>query len=254
MAAGREADAAGAPRRAVTAVVLLALAALAYSAVGHAGASGYLAVMALLGTAPATMRPTALLLNLVVATIGTIQFARAGHFRWSLFWPFALTSVPAAFLGGRLVLPESAYGVLVGGVLLFSALRLVLARTPTAQTSRPPALGVALVAGAALGFLSGLTGVGGGIFLSPLLLLAGWADLRTTAATSVTFILVNSVAGLLGQLPIGDVWPPDLGYWVGAVVLGGGVGATLGSRRLPLAVLRWVLAAVLLFAGGKMLL
>lgn len=254
MAAGREADAAGAPRRAVTAVVLLALAALAYSAVGHAGASGYLAVMALLGTAPATMRPTALLLNLVVATIGTIQFARAGHFRWSLFWPFALTSVPAAFLGGRLVLPESAYGVLVGGVLLFSASRLVLARTPTAQTSRPPALGVALVAGAALGFLSGLTGVGGGIFLSPLLLLAGWADLRTTAATSVTFILVNSVAGLLGQLPIGDVWPPDLGYWVGAVVLGGGVGATLGSRRLPLAVLRWVLAAVLLFAGGKMLL
>lgn len=238
----------------MTAVVLLALAALAYSAVGHAGASGYLAVMALLGTAPATMRPTALLLNLVVATIGTIQFARAGHFRWSLFWPFALTSVPAAFLGGRLVLPESAYGVLVGGVLLFSALRLVLARTPTAQTSRPPALGVALVAGAALGFLSGLTGVGGGIFLSPLLLLAGWADLRTTAATSVTFILVNSVAGLLGQLPIGDVWPPDLGYWVGAVVLGGGVGATLGSRRLPLAVLRWALAAVLLFAGGKMLL
>jgi uncharacterized membrane protein YfcA len=237
----------------VTAAVLLALAALAYSAVGHAGASGYLAVMALLGIAPATMRPTALLLNLVVATIGTIQFARAGHFRWSLFWPFALTSIPAAFLGGRLALPESAYGVVVGGVLLFSAIRLAIAGTPTERPSQPPRLGVALVAGAALGFLSGLTGVGGGIFLSPLLLLAGWANLRTTAATSVAFILVNSTAGLLGQLPIGEVWPPDLGYWIGAVVLGGGVGATLGSRRLSVPVLRWVLAAVLVVAGAKML-
>lgn len=253
MASGREADAAGAPRHAVTAAVLLALAALAYSAVGHAGASGYLAVMALLGTAPATMRPTALLLNLVVATIGTIQFARAGHFRWSLFWPFALTSIPAAFLGGRLVLSESSYGVLVGGVLLFSALRLLLAGTPDEQATRPPQIGVALVTGAMLGFLSGLTGVGGGIFLSPLLLLAGWADLRTTAATSVAFILVNSTAGLAGQLPIGDVWPPNLGYWIGAVVVGGGIGSTLGSRRLPLAVLRWVLAAVLVVAGAKLL-
>ncbi|HQW65818.1 MAG TPA: sulfite exporter TauE/SafE family protein [Gemmatimonadales bacterium] len=234
-------------------VFLLALAALAYSAVGHAGASGYLAVMALLGTAPATMRPTALLLNLVVATIGTIQFARAGHFRWSLFWPFALVSIPAAFLGGRLLLPESTYGLVVGGVLLFSAARLVFARTPTEQAPQPPRLGISLVAGAALGFLSGLTGVGGGIFLSPLLLLAGWADLRTTAATSVAFILVNSIAGLVGQMPIADVWPPDLGYWIGAVVVGGGIGATLGSRRLPLPALRRVLAVVLLVAGGKMM-
>jgi uncharacterized membrane protein YfcA len=210
--------------------------------------------MALLGTAPATMRPTALLLNLVVATIGTIQFARAGHFRWSLFWPFALTSIPAAFLGGRLDLPAYAYEAVVGVVLLFSALRLAFAQAPTGQGARPPQPLIALVAGAALGFLAGLTGVGGGIFLSPLLLLAGWADLRTTAATSVAFIFVNSLAGLVGQMPIGDVWPPDLGYWVAAVVVGGGIGATLGSRRLPLPVLRRVLALVLILAGAKMLL
>lgn len=232
---------------------LIALAALAYSTVGHAGASGYLAVMALLGTPAATMRPTALLLNLVVATIGTIQFARAGHFRWSLFWPFAITSVPAAFLGGRLTLPESAYGVIVGSVLLLSALRLVTMRAAAEATPRAPRLGVALFTGAVLGLLSGLTGVGGGIFLSPLLLLCGWADMRTTAATSVAFILVNSTAGLLGQLPIGNVLPAALPLWVAAVVVGGSVGATLGSRRLPTRALRIVLAAVLVVAGAKML-
>lgn len=232
---------------------LLALAALAYSTVGHAGASGYLAVMALLGTPAATMRPTALLLNLVVATIGTIQFSRAGHFRWSLFWPFAITSVPAAFLGGRLTLPESVYGVVVGSVLLLSAFRLVTQRAATEAALQAPRLGVALVAGAALGLLSGLTGVGGGIFLSPLLLLCGWANMRTTAATSVAFILVNSIAGLLGQLPIGDVLPAALPLWVVAVVVGGSVGATLGSRRLPTRALRIVLAVVLVVAGGKML-
>lgn len=233
--------------------LLLALAALAYSAVGHAGASGYLAVMALLGTPAATMRPTALILNLVVATIGTVQFTRAGHFRWSLFWPFAVTSIPMALVGGRLTLPESAYGVIVGSVLLLSAIRLVVTRDapPAAITSPPPLL--AMLAGALLGLLSGLTGVGGGIFLSPLLLFCGWADMRTTAATSVAFILVNSAAGLLGQLPLGDVLPATLPLWIVAVVVGGGIGSTLGSRKLPMPVLRVVLAVVLVVAGGKML-
>ena len=235
------------------AALLLALAALAYSAVGHAGASGYLAVMALLGTPAATMRPTALLLNLVVATIGTVQFTRAGYFRWSLFWPFAITSIPAAWLGGRLTLPESVYGLIVGGVLLLSALRLVLTRAASTQAITPPRTWVAMLAGAGLGLLSGLTGVGGGIFLSPLLLLCGWADLRTTAATSVAFIFVNSAAGLLGRMPLGDVFPPALPLWILAVVVGGGVGATLGSRKLPVPILRLVLALVLVVAGGKML-
>jgi uncharacterized protein len=237
----------------LVAPALLALAALAYSAVGHGGASGYLAVMALLGTAPATMRPTALILNLVVSTIGVIQFSRAGHFRWNLFWPFAVTSIPAAYLGGRLSLTDASYRAVVGGVLVLSALRFVWTlRAPDAE-SRPPRRPVALGTGALLGFLAGLTGVGGGIFLSPLLLLLGWADLRTTAATSAAFILVNSLAGLIGQLPIGPVLPPALPLWVAAVMLGGGVGATLGSRRLPIPALRGVLALVLLVAGVKLI-
>ena len=178
---------------------LIFIAALLYSAVGHAGASGYLAVMAFLGTPPAAMRPTALLLNLLVATIGTVQFARAGFFRWSLFWPFALGSIPAAYLGGRLSLPGTAYRVVVGVVLVLSAARFVITLRAPDRVKRQVPVPAALVIGAVLGLLAGLTGVGGGIFLSPVLLLAGWADLRTTAATSVTFILANSAAGLVGQ-------------------------------------------------------
>jgi uncharacterized membrane protein YfcA len=233
---------------------LIFLAALLYSSVGHAGASGYLAVMALLGTAPAAMRPTALVLNLFVATIGTVQFVRAGHFRWSLFWPFAIASIPAAYLGGRLSLPGTAYRVIVGGVLLLSAVRFVITLrapdTATRTVSRP----VALLVGLALGFLAGLTGVGGGIFLSPLLLLAGWAPLRVTAATSVTFILVNSAAGLLGQLPALSALADTLPLWAAAAVLGGVIGSHLGSRRLPSPALRALLAVVLLLAGTKLIL
>lgn len=237
---------------ALVAPLLLALAALAYSAVGHGGASGYLAVMALLGTAPATMRPTALLLNVVVSAIGTIQFARAGHFRWNLFWPFAITSIPAAFFGGRVALSDANYRVVVGVVLLLSALRFLWTlRSPEAKPLTPSKT-IALTAGAMLGFLAGLTGVGGGIFLSPLLLLFGWADLRTTAATSAAFILVNSIAGLAGQMPFAEFLPGTLPLWVVAVVVGGGAGATLGSRRLPVPALRAVLALVLVVAGVKL--
>ena len=158
-----------------------------------------------------------------------------------------------ALIGGRLTLPESVYGLIVGGVLLLSALRLVVTRAAPDQVTSPPRPWIAMLAGAVLGLLSGLTGVGGGIFLSPLLLFCGWADMRTTAATSVAFILVNSAAGLLGQLPLGDVLPAALPLWIVAVVVGGGIGATLGSRKLPMPVLRVVLALVLVVAGGKML-
>jgi uncharacterized membrane protein YfcA len=234
--------------------VLIFIAALLYSAVGHAGASGYLAVMAFLGTPPATMRPTALLLNLLVATIGTVQFARAGFFRWSLFWPFALSSIPTAYLGGRLSLPGTTYRVVVGVVLVLSAARFVITLRAPDRVTRHVPVPVALVIGAALGLLAGLTGVGGGIFLSPVLLLAGWADLRTTAATSVTFILANSAAGLLGQhtqlATIEAVAPA----WAAAAILGGLAGSWLGSRRLPNAGLRGTLAAVLLAAGCKLIL
>ncbi len=228
------------------------VAALLYSSVGHAGASGYLAVMALIGVVPAEMRPAALMMNLVVASLGTTNFVRAGHFRWRLFWPFALASVPMAYLGGRLALPVAAYRIVVGVVLVLSAIRfMVTLRAPDAAGGAPPR-GIALLAGAVLGFLAGLTGVGGGIFLSPLLLLLGWANLRTTAATSVVFILVNSAAGLAGQAATIGSLPGELPWWIVAVIVGGAAGSWLGARRLPSPMLRAVLAVVLLAAGAKL--
>src|SRR5206468_2501149 len=184
-----------------THLVLLFLAigliALLYSSVGHAGASGYIATMTLFGIVPIVIRPTALVLNILVASIGTFQFWRAGHFSWKLFWPFALLSVPAAYLGGYLQPSTSILRILIGIVLLFSAMRLVFRRSDPLQTS-PPALPVAISAGAGLGFLAGLTGTGGGIFLTPLLLFCRWAYIRQAAAVSALFIWMNSIAGLIG--------------------------------------------------------
>ncbi len=233
-------------------ITLMFLSSLLYSSVGHAGASGYLAVMALIGVAPAEMRPAALVMNLLVATIGTTNFVRAGHFRLSLLWPFAVASVPMAYLGGRLALPVAAYRVVVGVVLVLSALRFVVTlRAPDEARGEPP-LGAALGTGAVLGLLAGLTGVGGGIFLSPLLLLLGWATLRVTAATSVVFILVNSAAGLLGQAAMIDRLPTMLPAWMVAVAIGGLAGSWLGARRLPSPAIRALLAVVLLAAGIKL--
>ena len=233
---------------------LIFIAALLYSSVGHAGASGYLAVMSLLGMAPEAMRPVALILNVAVAVIGTVQFVRAGYFRWSLFWPFALGSIPAAYAGGHITLPGTTYRVVVGVVLLLSAVRFLITLRAPDEVRRQIPLPLALVIGVLLGFLAGLTGVGGGIFLSPVLLIGGWANLRTTAATSVTFILANSVAGLLAKpasiAAVGTIAPT----WAIAAVIGGLIGSYLGSRRLPSPALRGVLAAVLVAAGIKLVL
>jgi len=235
--------------------LLILFAALLYSSVGHAGASGYLAAMALFSLPPDVMKPTALVLNLVVATAGTIRFARAGHFAWSTFWPFAALSIPCAFIGGALKLPISAYKVLLGCVLLFAAWR--LAFNPPAQAgtqAKPIPLMPALFSGAGLGLLSGLTGVGGGIFLSPLLLFLGWADVRKTAGVSVAFILVNSAAGLLGHLASVKNVPSEIVWWAPAALVGGLIGSELGSRRLAPLTMRRLLAIVLVIAGVKMLL
>ncbi len=241
-----------------TAAALFAVAVL-YSAVGHAGASGYLAVLALAGLSPEAMKPTALVLNLVVATVGTIQFARAGHFAWRTFWPFALGSIPAAYVGGTMQLPIPSYRAVVGAVLLLSAVRLVWTtrsgaaeREARADTGAPPLWG-ALPIGLGLGFLSGLTGVGGGIFLSPVLLLLGWAGAKRTAAVSVAFILVNSAAGLLGHLASLERIPPQVALWAPVVLVGGAMGSTLGSRVLPGPAIRRLLAFVLVLAGLKLL-
>lgn len=234
--------------------LLIFIAALMYSSVGHAGASGYLAAMALFGLAPTVMKPTALVLNLVVATVGTIRFARAGHFAWNIFWPFALTSIPCAFIGGAMKLPFPAYKMVLGGVLLFAAWRMAFKVANQATTEQKPIrLVPALVWGALLGLLSGLTGVGGGIFLSPLLLLLGWADVRKTAGVSVAFILVNSASGLLGHLASVKNVPPEIVWWTPAALIGGLIGSELGSRRLAPLTMRRLLAVVLVVAGVKML-
>jgi uncharacterized protein len=233
--------------------LLAGLAATLYASVGHAGASGYLAVMALLGVAPATMRPAALVLNVVVACIGTTTFARAGHLRWSLLWPLLVGSIPAAYLGGTLTLPGTWYRAIVGAVLLASAARLLgTARQPDVAPTGEPSRLARIILGIGLGLLSGLTGVGGGIFLSPILLALGWANLRITAATSAAFILANSVAGLLGQGVAPHALPTWLLAWVPAVIIGGALGARAGARRLDATTLRRLLAAVLVLAGVKL--
>jgi hypothetical protein len=238
-------------------VLILAMA-LLYSSVGHAGASGYLAAMALFGVAPATMKPSALVLNVLVAAIGTVQFARAGRVAWSSLWPFAAASIPFAFLGGALHVPDRIYKPLVGLVLLFAAGRLVLLTfrdtAAVAEARREIPRIAAAVAGAAIGLLAGLTGTGGGIFLSPLLLLTGWAGARETAGMSVAFILVNSAAGLAGNLTSVQQVPQDALIWAIAAMAGGFVGSRLGSRRLASATLRRLLGLVLVIAGTKLLL
>lgn len=232
----------------------IGLAAFLYSSVGHGGASAYLAVLALAGTSAAVMRPTALLLNVLVAGIGTIQFARAGHLRWSLVWPFLVTAIPMAFLGGRIALPEAYYRPLIGLVLCLAAVRFVVTLRTDDVPRTPPPRTAALGVGAVLGLLAGLTGVGGGIFLSPLMLLLGWADLRTTAATSAVFIVANSLAGLGGFLAVGGTMPGTAWPWLAAAGLGGLVGSTLGSAYFGRGALRILLAGVLGIAGIKLLL
>jgi uncharacterized protein len=237
-------------------VPLLALAMLVvaflYSSVGHAGASGYIAVMSLFSVAAGVIKPTALVLNLLVASIGTWQFWRAGHFSWKLFWPFAILSIPAAFLGGYLNLPTHVFKVVVGLVLWFSAARFLL-RPGTDEVLRTPPRRAAVSIGAGLGLLSGLTGTGGGIFLTPLLLLMRWARTKSAAAVSALFILVNSASGLMGNLASTRRLPPLAVPLALAVVAGGTAGSYFGSRRFPQAVIKRLLAIVLLVAGAKLI-
>lgn len=234
---------------------LIFLAALLYSSVGHAGASGYLAAMALFGVAPAVMKPAALVLNILVASVATTKFYRVNAFSWSIFWPLAATSVPCAFIGGALTLPGAVYKPLVGVVLVYSAWRAFrIAAEPVSGPCTPPSRLVLLAAGSGLGLLSGLTGVGGGIFLSPLLLLNRWAETKIVSGTSAAFILVNSISGLIGVATSASTSiSTALPVWALAALAGGYIGAELGSRRLANPTIRRLLALVLLIAGVKMI-
>lgn len=234
-------------------IIAIFVVAILYSSVGHGGASGYLAVMALLAVAPEITRPTALLLNVFVASIGTIQFYRAGHFSWKVFLPFAVTSVPFAFIGGMIQLPTNVYKIILGIVLVLAALRLAWKFTSDKEPQEPK-VWLALIIGAIMGLLSGLVGVGGGIFLTPVLLLMNWAETKKAAGISAAFILVNSIAGLAGNYAQVVKVPANVWFWIAAAVVGGIIGSTLGSTRFDSITLRRVLAVVLLFAGVKLIL
>jgi uncharacterized membrane protein YfcA len=235
--------------------LLVLAAALLYSAVGNAGASGYLAIMALLGVAPAAMKPTALMLNILVVTISTVKFHRARLVSWRLLWPFALTSVPCSFVGGYLTLPGHWYKTIVGLILLFAAFMLFRsARRATDQAeNKAVPLWAALMSGAIIGLLSGLTGTGGGIFLSPLLLFMCWAETRQASGLSAAFILVNSIAGLLGNVSSVGALPYSIFILAPAAMIGGYIGAEYGSKHIAGTTLRRLLAVILIIAGLKLM-
>lgn len=236
-------------------IPLIFISALLYSSVGHGGASAYLASMALLGIAPETMRPAALVLNVAVASIALYKFYRVGAFSAQLFFPLAIAAMPMAFVGGLVTLPGHVYKPVIGLVLLYAAW-VVFRRSSQAYhvNLKLPKTPVLLAVGGVLGLLSGLTGVGGGIFLSPLLLFFRWAEVRVISGVSAAFILVNSLSGLAGVMTKSPTLPATLPYWVLAAVIGGYIGAEYGSKHLATPAIRKALAAVLLIAGAKMLL
>jgi uncharacterized protein len=232
---------------------LFALAALLYSSAGHAGASAYLAAMAIVGLSPEVMRPTALVLNLFVASIVVVRFHRAGLLPWVQLAPLVAASIPMAFVGGVIQLPGEIYRPIVGLVLLVAAWR--LSTSAAGSDDRPTRVPVAggLAVGGLIGLLAGLTGTGGGIFLTPILVLGGWARTREAAGLSGAFILANSSAGLAGVLTGGLALPTELPLWIAAVAGGGLVGSWLGAARFSVMSLRRALALVLVIAAGKLI-
>jgi uncharacterized protein len=229
--------------------------ALLYSSVGHGGASGYIAIMVLAGLAPDTLKPAALVLNILVAGIASYKYVRANAFSWSLLWPLIIFSIPCAYLGGRLSLPHHYYQYILGIVLVYAAIHsFFTANTASLGQVKQPLNIILLFLGGMIGFLSGLVGVGGGIFLSPILLLMRWGETRTVSGVAAVFIFLNSIAGLIGVMSKNPVLPDGLVYWIFAAILGGWIGAEMGSKHLKSLRIRQLIAVVLLVAGIKMLL
>ncbi len=226
--------------------------ALLYSSVGHGGASGYLAIMSFAGVPVEQMATTALMLNLMVAAIALSAYWRAGHLSWWLTWPFILGSVPAAFAGGLVNLPTATYELVLSMVLLLAAVRLLWSPKVAGDDARPLSLPVAVATGAVLGLVSGMVGIGGGVFLSPLIILMNWADPKRTSATSACFILTNSVAGLGGRalrqgLDVGHLLPLVIAAFVGGIL-----GSCTGANRVSGLWLRRLLAVVLMVAACRL--
>jgi uncharacterized membrane protein YfcA len=236
--------------------ILVFLVAVLYSSVGHGGASGYLAVLSLFVVAPATMASTALVLNVFVAGIALFAYARAGHLSIKLAWPFLVLSIPAAFVGGYIQVSDKAYFILLALALLFAAFRLAMSAplqtgTGTLVTvSLPVSLGV----GAGIGLLSGIVGVGGGIFLSPLMIILKWADAKRASAVAALFIVVNSISGLLGRFAKGNLIIGEFLPLIAVAFLGGLLGSYFGAYRFSGLVLRRLLSVVLIIASIKLVL
>lgn len=238
--------------------VIFLLVALLYASVGQAGATGYLAAMGLFQLAPSTMKTTALSLNLLVAAIGTYQFWRNGLLSWRTFYPFGVLGIPFSLAGGAVQLPVHAYYPVVGVILLLAAAQMVRSViTNNRETDLPPAeppFIPALLAGAMIGFVSGTTGTGGGVFLAPAILAMNWVSIRRTAAVTAAYNLLNSAAALIGAYGILGSLPPALPLWLVTVGIGGTIGSFIGSRYLPESALRYILAVILIVSGIKLIL
>ena len=233
-------------------ILLLFIIALLYSSVGHGGASSYLALMVLYAVSVNEARSMALVLNLMVSGVAFVQYARQQHINWSLTWPFLLGSVPMAFWGAGFSVDPDIYKKVLGVLLLFSVIRLVISFNRSAKTSAPGII-VSLASGAAIGFLSGLIGIGGGIILSPLLLLLGWGAMKETAATSAIFIFVNSLSGLMGMYYKNTFAPNSEWIWLLTALAGGVAGGYWGSKLAPVKQISYVLGLVLLMASVKLI-
>ncbi|RLD61319.1 MAG: sulfite exporter TauE/SafE family protein [Bacteroidetes bacterium] len=232
---------------------LIFLIAILYSSVGHGGASGYLALMAIFSLPQEIMRPTALTLNIFVSSIALLSYYKNNHFRFKLLWPFIATSIPFSFLGGFISINTKLYKIILGLFLLLAVLRFIFKPQPP-EIKKSVNIYLSLVIGALLGFFSGLIGIGGGIILSPLIIILGWANLKKTAAVSAAFILVNSISGFVGMMSQGAVLSNEIAYMIIAGVLGGVIGSWLGSFRFNDKKLLHALAVVLFFASIKLIL
>ncbi|WP_207425550.1 sulfite exporter TauE/SafE family protein [Pedobacter sp. SYSU D00535] len=222
-----------------------------YASVGHGGASGYLAVLSIFSIPVAEYKPLILVLNILVAGTGFVQFARAGYFKWKLCWPFLLTSIPAAFVGSKMAVKGDIYNLLLGLALIIPVIRL-LGFSPAEKIKKEVQVPLAIGLGIVLGFLSGMLSIGGGIFLSPLLMLLAWANAKEAATASALFIVLNSVSGLLGH-PGEIVATPSATIWFLAAFAGGITGAYFGSQQFRMATVRYLLTAVLAIASAKLI-
>lgn len=233
-------------------LIALFVVASLYASVGHGGASGYLALMALFGVSTVVMKPSALILNIFVSSVAFIAFYRAGYFRWKILVPFIITSVPMAFIGAGLDVSPELYKKILGVCLFIATLRILIRPKALDEKTRPLNWGVAILVGAVVGFFSGMIGIGGGIILSPLLLVTRWANVKETAAISAAFILVNSVAGLSGHVLAGMEISTNIISWVVVAFAGGLLGSYIGSRKVTFVQLKYILAAVLIVASVKL--